>query len=102
MESKFCCRANSKNWNWTSFDWLLIGTYWKSSLSSCGKSSLSLGSNENEICVGKLDVEVVGVVFGLVDVAVGCSSFDANLSHTWLHVTVVCIGDGVLGLSALE
>lgn len=106
LKSNCCCLANVKNWNWTSFDWLLIGTYWNSSLSSFGKSSSSsssLRSYENEICVGKLVVVVDDEVLSdLGDIILWCSSLDANLSHTWLHVTVVWIGDGVVGLIVFE
>jgi hypothetical protein len=41
-------------------------------------------------------------VIDLGDVEFWCSSLDANLSHTWLHVTVVWIGDGVVGLMVFE
>jgi hypothetical protein len=43
-------------------------------------------------------VEVDGVVIDLGDVGFWCSSWDANRSHTWLHVTVVWIGDDVVGI----
>jgi hypothetical protein len=103
-KSNCCCLANVKNWNWTSFDWLLTGTYWKSSFNkSSPSSSSSLGSYVKEICVSKLDVDAVVVgMIGLGDVECWCSSLDANLSQTWLHVTVVWIGDGVVGLTVLE
>ena len=51
LNSDCCCLANVKNWNWTSFDWLLTGTYWKASFwllmtfsSTSSSSSSSLGS----------------------------------------------------------
>ncbi len=73
-------------------------SFWSVNVSSF--SSSSLGSNENEMYGGK--VEVDDVVIDLGDVEFWCSSLDANLSHTWLHVTVVWIGDGVVGLMVFE
>jgi hypothetical protein len=43
-------------------------------------------------------VEVDGVVIDLGDAGFWCSALDANHSHTWVHVTVVWIGDGVAGI----
>ena len=45
-----------------------------------------------------LDAGGVTEVIAGGDVEIGASSLDANLSQTWLHVTVAWMGDGVVGL----